>query len=94
LPYWAFITVLSLMYGQLVTKRREAVRLPVSQRPYAHTYMLEDSYLAALASGLGDGNVTSLADTQNQQRLAIIEWRTALEVAAARAGSVLPADTE
>jgi hypothetical protein len=62
--------------------------------PYAHTYMLEDSYLATLASDLRDGTFTNLPDTQDQQRLAIIEWRTALEVAAARAGYLLPADID
>jgi hypothetical protein len=62
--------------------------------PYAHTYVLEDSYLATLASDLGDGDVKNLPDTQGQQRLAIIEWRTALEVAAARAHYTLPPDIQ
>jgi hypothetical protein len=62
--------------------------------PYAHTYMLEDSYLATLASDLGDGKFSNLPNTQDQQRLAIIEWRTALEVAASQAGYVLPADLQ
>lgn len=62
--------------------------------PYAHTYVLEDSYLAALASGLGDGNLDSLPDTQNAQRQAIVTWRIALEVAAARVGVTLPADLQ
>jgi hypothetical protein len=61
---------------------------------YAHTYVLEDSYLAALASGLADNDVQDLPDTQNQQREAIIAWRTALEVAAARVGYVLPEDIQ
>jgi hypothetical protein len=62
--------------------------------PYAHTYVLEDSYLAALASGLRDGNLDSLPDTQNAQRQAIVTWRIALEVAAARVGLTLPADLQ
>jgi hypothetical protein len=62
--------------------------------PYAHTYMLEDSYLATLASDLGDGKFSNLPNTQDQQRLAIIEWRTALEVAASQAAYVLPADLQ
>jgi hypothetical protein len=62
--------------------------------PYAHTYVLEDTYLAALASGLADHDVGDLPDTQNQQREAIIAWRTALQVAAARVGYVLPADIQ
>lgn len=62
--------------------------------PYAHTYVLEDSYLAALASGLADGNLGDLPNTQNAQRQAIVGWRIALEVAAARAGLTLPADLQ
>jgi hypothetical protein len=62
--------------------------------PYAHTYVLEDSYLATLASDLGDGTFANLPNTQDQQRLAIIEWRTALQVAALRAGYELPADLQ
>ncbi|HEX4254432.1 MAG TPA: hypothetical protein VH089_05045 [Streptosporangiaceae bacterium] len=62
--------------------------------PYAHTYVLEDTYLAALASGLADNDVQGLPDTQNEQREAIIAWRTALQVAAARVGYVLPADIQ
>jgi hypothetical protein len=62
--------------------------------PYAHTYVLEDSYLAALASGLADGNLDGLPATQNAQRQAIVGWRIALEVAAARLGVSLPPDIE
>ena len=62
--------------------------------PYAHTYVLEDSYLATLASDLGDGTFANLPNTQDQQRLAIIEWRTELQVAALRAGYELPADLQ
>jgi hypothetical protein len=62
--------------------------------PYAHTYVLEDTYLSALASGLADGNLDSLPTTQNQQRQAIVGWRIALQVAAVRAGVTLPADIE
>jgi hypothetical protein len=62
--------------------------------PYAHTYLLEDSYLAALASDLDGGNFGNLPDTQDQQRLAIIQWRTQLQVAAAQVGFTLPADVQ
>jgi hypothetical protein len=62
--------------------------------PYAHTYVLEDSYLAALASGVGDGDLGGLPATQNAQRQAIITWRVALQVAAARVGYLLPADIQ
>ena len=72
--------------------------------PYAHTYLLEDSYLATLAADLGSGDLGSgdlgsgdfgnLPDTQDQQRLAIIEWRVQLQLAAAQAGYLLPADIQ
>jgi hypothetical protein len=60
--------------------------------PYAHTYLLEDSYLSALAASLPDGTFDDLPKTQNEQRLAIIEWRTQLLVLAARTSVRLPAD--
>ena len=62
--------------------------------PYAHTYLLEDSYLATLAADLGSGDFGNLPDTQDQQRLAIIEWRVQLQLAAAQAGYLLPADIQ
>jgi hypothetical protein len=62
--------------------------------PYARTYLLEDSYLATLASDLEGGDFGNLPDTQDQQRLAIIEWRTQLQLAASRAGFPLPADIQ
>ncbi len=62
--------------------------------PYAHTYILEDSYLSALASGLATRNVAGLPDTQASQRAAIIEWRTALAVLARRVGLKLPDDLQ
>ena len=62
--------------------------------PYAHTYLLEDSYLSALAADLADGDFENLPNTQNDQRLAIIVWRTRLELVAAKAGVQLPADIQ
>ena len=62
--------------------------------PYARTYLLEDSYLATLASDLEGGDFGNLPDTQDQQRLAIIEWRTQLQLAASRVGFPLPADIQ
>jgi hypothetical protein len=47
-----------------------------------------------LASDLAEGNFGNLPDTQDQQRLAIIEWRTRLQLAATRAGFTLPADIQ
>ncbi len=62
--------------------------------PYAHTYLLEDGYLATLAADLGNGDFGNLPDTQDQQRLAIIEWRVQLQLAAAQVGYLLPADIQ
>lgn len=61
---------------------------------YAHTYILEDAYLSALATGVGEGNLDHLPDTQAQQRAAIIDWRTGLYVLARRLKTSLPADLE
>jgi len=61
---------------------------------YAHTYVLEDAYLSALASGLADRKRHDLPDTQAAQRAAIIGWRTGLAVLADRARVVLPADLQ
>jgi hypothetical protein len=62
--------------------------------PYAHTYFYEDSYLNALASDLNDGNFDNLPNTQNAQRLAIIEWRTQLQILARKLGVTLPPDLD
>lgn len=62
--------------------------------PYAHTYILEDSYLSALTVGLAERDFDSLPDTQSAQRAAIIQWRTELTVLADRAGLKLPADLQ
>jgi hypothetical protein len=62
--------------------------------PYAHTYFLEDSYLATLASDLREGHFDNLPNTQGAQRLAIIEWRIQLEVVAAQLHVSLPADLQ
>ena len=63
-------------------------------RPYAHTYVLEDAYLSALAAALPEGRFDHLPDTQAAQRAAIIEWRTRLTLLARRAGARLPADLQ
>jgi hypothetical protein len=69
-------------------------RLARAHRLYAHTYVLEDAYLSALAAALAEGEFDHLPDTQSQQRAAIVEWRTELELAAVRAGIRLPADLQ
>jgi hypothetical protein len=62
--------------------------------PYAHTYFLEDAYLATLASDLREGDFDNLPNTQNAQRLAIIEWRIQLELLAAKAHVTLKPDIQ
>jgi len=63
-------------------------------RAYAHTYVLEDSYLSALAAALPKREFDGLPDTQAQQRAAIIGWRIRLEVVARRLGIRLPRDIQ
>jgi hypothetical protein len=59
---------------------------------YAHTFILEDSYLSSLVEGLRERNLDRLPDTENAQREAIIAWRIGLEVLARRSDVRLPAD--
>jgi hypothetical protein len=65
-----------------------------AHRAYAHTYVLEDSYLSALAAALPGRDFQDLPDTQSRQRAAIIAWRIRLEVNARRLGIRLPADLQ
>lgn len=69
-------------------------RLRSVNAPYAHTYILEDSYLSALTNGLAERNLGGLPDTQSDQRAAIVQWRTGLAVLARRAALGLPADLQ
>jgi len=64
------------------------------QALYAHTYILEDSYLSALTSGLAERRLGGLPNTQAEQRAAIIQWRTGLTVIAQRLGIALPSDLQ
>jgi hypothetical protein len=61
---------------------------------YAQTYVLEDAYLSALASGLAQHELTDLPHTQSAQRASIIRWRTGLTVLAQTAHVPLPADLQ
>jgi hypothetical protein len=63
-------------------------------RAYAHTYVLEDSYLSALSAAIPERDFADLPDTQARQRAAIIAWRIRLQVVADRAGARLPADIQ
>lgn len=61
---------------------------------YAHTYVLEDSYLSALTAALPDRAFDDLPNTQSAQRAAIIAWRIRLEVLARRLSVSLPANLQ
>ena len=64
------------------------------QAEYAHTYVLEDAYLSALASGLATGDLTRLPNTQAEPRAAIIGWRTGLTVLAREQRLSRPGDLQ
>jgi hypothetical protein len=69
-------------------------RLRALHAIYAHTYILEDSYLSALTVGLADRALANLPNTQADQRAAIIQWRTGLAVLARRLRIALPGDLQ
>lgn len=68
--------------------------LHAAGRAYAHTYVLEDSYLSALAAALPGRDFDGLPNTQARQRAAITAWRIRLEVVARRLGIKLPANLQ
>src|SRR5436190_1819652 len=78
--------------------RIAAIRAPAELRraasAYAHTYVLEDSYLSALAAALPQRSFDELPHTAERQRRAIIAWRIRLEVRARRLGVHLPGDLQ
>ena len=59
---------------------------------YAHTFVLQDTYLSTLVASLKSRAFDELPSFQNQQRAAIIAWRTRLHVLADRWGAQLPAN--
>jgi hypothetical protein len=65
-----------------------------ANRAYAHTYVFEDSYLAALVAALPAREFDRLPDTENRQRRAIVAWRIRLETVADQLGVKLPADIQ
>jgi hypothetical protein len=68
--------------------------LRAAQDAYAHTFVLQDTYLSVLAAALPGRQFDELPDFQNEQRAAIIAWRTRLQVLADRWGATLPADLQ
>jgi hypothetical protein len=63
-----------------------------AQDAYAHTFVLQDTYLSALVAALRERDFEDLPHFQNQQRAAIIAWRTHLQVLADRWDARLPAN--
>ncbi len=68
--------------------------IAAAQAAYAHTYVLEDSYLSTLTAALPDRDFADLPHTADRQRAAIIAWRIRLEVVARRLGVRLPRDLQ
>ena len=82
-------------YATEVAEVRPVPRdLARAQAAYAHTYVLEDSYLSALTSALPNRQFDELPHTADRQRAAIIAWRIRLEVLAHRLGVHLPPDLQ
>jgi hypothetical protein len=65
-----------------------------AQDAYAHTFVLQDTYLSTLVAALPTRSFDELPHFQDQQRAAIIAWRTRLQVLADRWGATLPADLQ
>jgi hypothetical protein len=65
-----------------------------AQDSYAHTFVLQDTYLSALVASLKSREFDELPRFQNEQRAAIITWRTRLQVLADRWGATLPANLQ
>ena len=65
-----------------------------AQDAYAHTFVLQDTYLSALVASLASRGFDELPHFQNEQRAAIIAWRTRLQVLASRWGATLPANLQ
>jgi hypothetical protein len=65
-----------------------------AQDAYAHTFVLQDTYLSALTAALKDRAFDELPHFQNDQRATIIAWRTRLQVLANRWSATLPADLQ
>jgi hypothetical protein len=66
----------------------------VAHDAYAHTFVLQDTYLSTLVAALRSRAFDELPHFQDQQRAAIIAWRTRLQVLADRWGATLPANLQ
>jgi hypothetical protein len=68
--------------------------MQAAQDAYAHTFILQDTYLSTLVAALRSRQFDELPHFQDQQRAAIIAWRTRLQVLADRWGAALPANLQ
>ena len=68
--------------------------LRAAQDAYAHTFILQDTYLSTLVAAIPTRAFDELPHFQGQQRAAIIAWRTRLQVLAGRWGATLPANLQ
>jgi hypothetical protein len=84
--------------GDYAVKVAQVESVPAEMRAaqdaYAHTFVLQDTYLSALVAALRERDFEDLPHFQNQQRAAIIAWRTRLQVLADRWGAELPANLQ
>lgn len=65
-----------------------------AQDAYAHVFILQDTYLSTLVAAIPGRAFDELPHFQDQQRAAIIDWRTRLQVLADRWGAQLPANLQ
>ena len=68
--------------------------MQAAQDAYAHTFVLQDTYLSTLVAAIPTREFDELPHFQDQQRAAIIAWRTRLQVLADRWGLKLPPDLQ
>ncbi len=68
--------------------------LRAAQDAYAHTFVLQDTYLSTLVAAIPGRRFDELPHFQDEQRAAIIAWRTRLQVLADRWGVTLPANLQ
>lgn len=85
-------------FAAYATQAAEVAPVPRAMRAangaYAHTYVFEDSYLAALTAALPAREFDTLPNTENRQRRAIVAWRIRLEKVADGLGVKLPGDIQ